>query len=311
MKTVFLYAGQGSQKVGMGQDIYDEFEEYRNVIDNAEVSFDLGDLMKNGPMEKMTQTEYTQPCLAGFAAGVTAVLKANGIEPDAACGLSIGEYGALHAAGVMDAKTYINITEYRGKAMRDAAEGINTSMSAIMGMEPEVIEEACAQWKGDGIVKIANYNCPGQYVICGDEEAVAATEAILKEQGCKRAIRLKVSGPFHTSYMTPAADKLKELFATLEFNEPTIPVALNLTGEFYDKDSQDVKEVLCQQVQNSVRMEKDLETLIKWGADEFIEIGPGKALTGFLKKTAKKLGVDVKAYNIETAEDIKNLLASR
>lgn len=310
MKTVFLYAGQGSQKAGMGKDFYEAFPTYREVIDSLELSFDLKAMMHEGEMETLSRTEYTQPCMSAFAAGVTAVLKEEGMLPDAACGLSLGEYGALHAAGIFDAKDYVKITEYRGAQMALAAEGKVCSMSAVLGMESSVIEEVCASCEDEGFVKLVNYNCPGQYVICGDEPAVAAAESMLKEKGAKRCIRLKVSGPFHTKYMEPAAKKLRAFLEEIPFAEPKLTVALNATGDFY-KHGENLKELLEVQIQNSVYFEKEIIKLLELGADTFVEIGPGNALSGFVKKTAKALDKKVVTYTIDSAEDLKTLIAKK
>lgn len=307
MKTVFLYAGQGSQKVGMGKDIYEQFPEYREVIDGLKVSVDVKKLMEEGPMEELTKTENTQPCMAAFAAGVTNVLNAKGIKADASCGLSLGEYGALHYAGVIDETEYVDITAYRGKVMAEAAVGHDCSMSAVLGMEASKVEEACEACKDKGFITLANYNCPGQYVMCGDEEAVAAAEEYLKNAGAKRCIRLKVSGPFHTVYMEPAAVKLRERLEKTEFHAPQIPVVLNVTGDFYDGTS-NLKEILEKQVKSSVHFEESLRNLMAQGADTFIEIGPGNALSGFVKKTAKAVGKDVTVYTIDTAEDLTKVI---
>ena len=307
MKTVFLYAGQGSQKVGMGKDLYEEFAGYREVIDSLDVDVDVKKLMEEGPMEELTLTQNTQPCMAAFAAGVTNVLKQNGIEPDAACGLSLGEYGALHVAGVMDAKDYVEITAYRGAVMTEAAKGHDCSMSAVLGLEAAQVEEGCKACQDKGFLTLANYNCPGQYVICGDEDAVLAAEEYLKGVGAKRCIRLKVSGPFHTKYMEPAAQKLRAKLEEKTFNEPAIPVVLNVTGDFYDK-SENLKDILEKQVQSSVRFEDSLRKLMEAGADTFVEIGPGNALSGFAKKTAKAIGKEITIYTIDTAEDLKKVI---
>lgn len=307
MKTVFLYAGQGSQRVGMGKDIYDEFAEYREVVDAIQVDFDFKSLMHEGELAQLSLTQNTQPCMAAFAAGVTNVLKKNGITPDAACGLSLGEYGALHAAGVIGAEDYVKITAFRGSAMAEAAKGLECSMSAILGLTSDVVEEACAACQDKGYVTLVNYNCPGQYVICGDEAAVAAAEAILKEKGAKRCVRLNVSGPFHTKYMEPAADKLRAMLEDVAFNNPEIPVLLNVTGDYYNNED-NLKDMLELQVKNGVHFEESVVKLMEAGADNFVEIGPGGTLSGFVKKTAKALGKDVNVVTIDTAEDLKKVL---
>lgn len=310
MKTVFLYAGQGSQKPGMGKDLYEAFPAYRDVIDSLKLSFDVKKMMHEGDAETLSRTEYTQPCMAAFGAGVTAVLREEGIVPDAACGLSLGEYGALHGAGIFGAEDYVKITEFRGAQMARAAEGKVCSMSAVLGMEPAVIEEVCKKCQNTGFVKLVNYNCPGQYVICGEEPAVAAAESMLKEKGAKRCIRLKVSGPFHTKYMEPAAKELRKFLETVTFEEPKFTVALNATGDFY-KQEENLKELLEVQIQSPVYFEAEIKKLLEQGADTFIEIGPGNALSGFVKKTAKAMEKKVVTYTIDTAEDLKTLTAKK
>lgn len=317
MKTVFLYAGQGSQVCGMGKDLYEVYPTYQKVVDEVSVGFDLKRLMHGDDLETLSQTEYTQPCMAVFAAGVTEVFKENGIRPDAVAGLSLGEYGALYAAGVYDAKTYVELTAFRGKAMAEAAKGKECSMSAILGMEASVIETVCdevcrsyadAQDKANiPFVTLVNYNCPGQYVICGDEEAVTKAEALLKEKGAKRCVRLKVSGPFHTKYMRPAAEKLHEKFESLTFAQPQISVAMNVTGKLYD-GTQSIKELLELQVQSGVHFEESVKEMIANGATEFVEIGPGNTLSGFVKKIAKAEGAEVNIVTINTAEDVEKYI---
>lgn len=313
MKTVFLYAGQGSQRIGMGKDLYEAYPTYRETVD-AVLNEEYRNLMHDGELEVLSKTENTQPCMAAFAAGVTAVLRENGITPDAAAGLSLGEYGALHVAGVIDAKSYVDITAFRGKSMAEAAEGKTCSMSAILGMQSAQVEEACElamkklqENNSDKFVTLVNYNCPGQYVICGDEEAVAEAEVILKGMGMKRSIRLNVSGPFHTKYMTPAAEKLGAYLEEVSFEKPQIPVVLNVTGDYYDGQS-DLKKNLCVQIQNGVHFEESVSRLMEDGADTFIEIGPGNTLSGFLKKTAKAIGKDVTVYTIDNAENLNTVI---
>lgn len=308
MKQVFLFAGQGSQKSGMGKDFYETYDAYRQVIDDADVSFDLKYMMHEAPLEELSQTENTQPCMAAFAAGVLAVLKENGVVPMAACGLSLGEYGALHAAGIMDARTYIKLTEFRGRVMTEAARGTHTSMSAILGADAKLVENTCEKCQDVGYVTVANYNCPGQYVICGEEAAVTAVETKLKEQGVRRAIRLNVSGPFHTKWMKPAGEKLKKYFENLEFHKPQIPVVMNVTGNFY-KEEDDLKELLVSQVQSSVQLEKTLEVFLEAGAEEFIEIGPGNTLSGFVKKAAKSMRKNISVHSIDSVESLQAYLS--
>ncbi len=306
MSTAFLYAGQGSQKVGMGKDFYETNDTFRSFIDSLNLTFDIQTLMFEGPMEQLSQTRYTQPCMAAFAAGVTKVLFEKGITPDVTMGLSLGEYGALYCAGVFCAETYVKMTEFRGAVMEEAAKGRECEMSAVLGVDFTEIEEVIGAYTGDGYVTISNYNCPGQYVICGDKEAVEYVENILKEKFNNRCIRLNVSGPFHTKYMRAAGEKLATYFAQTEFQKPVIPVAMNTTGT-YLREGEDIRELLVRQVQTAIRIEDDLKTMIEDGVDTFIEIGPGNVLAGFVKKTAKKLGAKVKVISISSIADMDKI----
>lgn len=306
MKTAFLYAGQGSQKVGMGKDLYEQNEIFRSVLDSLEMDFDIKELMFEGPMEQLSQTRYTQPCMAAFAAGVTEILKKEGITPDYAAGLSLGEYSALHSAGVFDTQTFINLVSFRGKAMEDAAKGIECRMSAVMGLESDALKEICdkiCEENTFGYVTVSNYNCKGQYVICGDVNAVSEAENRAKEAGAKRCVPLKVSGPFHTKYMKPAGDALANYFEQIEFGTMQFPVIFNTTAlELQEGES--IKDLLERQVQSSIYMEKTIEYLEKQGVDTVIEIGPGKALSGFVKRTA----TNIKAYAIEDMQGLNEVL---
>ena len=198
MKLGFLYAGQGSQHAGMGADLYEAFSAFRAVYDHAEVDFDLKKVTFEDPDGIINQTRYTQPCMVAFAAGMTAVLREKGITPAVAAGLSLGEYSALHAAGVFDAATAIRLVAFRGKAMEEAAAGRESAMMAVLNLDRSPLQDACDAASDLGCVVIANYNCPGQLVIGGEKAAVEKAAAIAKEKGARRCLPLKVSGPFHT-----------------------------------------------------------------------------------------------------------------
>ena len=276
MKLGFLYAGQGSQHAGMGADLYEAFSAFRAVYDHAEVDFDLKKVTFEDPDGIINQTRYTQPCMVAFAAGMTAVLREKGITPAVAA--------------------------FRGKAMEEAAAGRESAMMAVLNLDRSPLQDACDAASDLGCVVIANYNCPGQLVIGGEKAAVEKAAAIAKEKGARRCLPLKVSGPFHTPLMAPAGNALREYFQGVAFADPQIPVIFNCLGDVKD-DSTPIQELLVKQVQSSVFMEDSIRKMADMGVDAIVEIGPGKALSGFVKKTVP--GIPVCA--VETAADVENL----
>ena len=305
MSLAFLYAGQGSQHPGMGADLYEAHPAFRAVLDAAGVDFDLKTTMFTDPDGVLNLTEYTQPCMVAFAAGMTALLAERGIVPDYAAGLSLGEYSALQCAGVFTAPQAISLAAFRGKAMAAAAAGRPCGMTAVLGLDREKLQEACRQAAGAGVVEIANYNCPGQLVIGGEQAAVDKAAALAKELGAKRCLPLKVSGPFHTSLLAPAGDALREKFKETAFGAMRIPVLFNCLGrEMGPEDT--IPALLEKQVQTSVYMEDTIRRLAELGVDTIVEIGPGKALSGFVKKTAPA----IKTYAVETCADLDSLSAA-
>ena len=304
MKLGFLYAGQGSQHPGMGADLYEAFPAFREVLDaaRAEVDFDLKRTCFEDPEGVLNQTRYTQPCMVAFAAGLTAVLRERGIVPAAAAGLSLGEYSALHAAGVFDARTAVRLVAFRGKAMEEAAKGRDSAMMAVLGLDREPLQAACEAAGDLGTVVIANYNCPGQLVLGGDRAAVEKAAALAKERGAKRCMPLKVSGPFHTPLMKPAGEALECYFRSVPFEAPGIPVLFNCLGR--EKEPGDaISALLVRQVQSSVYMEGTIRRMAALNLDALVEIGPGKALSGFVKKTVPGFPV----YAVETVQDVEAL----
>ena len=215
MKLAFLYAGQGSQHAGMGADLYASSPVFRRVMDEAAaaVDFDLKTTCFEDPEGVINQTQYTQPCMVAFAAGVTAMLAEEGIRPEYAAGLSLGEYSALECAGVLDAKTAVELVAFRGKAMAKASEGLACGMTAVLALDRDRLQACCDEASALGVVQICNYNCPGQLVIGGQKAAVDRAAELAKEAGAKRCLPLKVSGPFHTALMHPAGVALAERFA--------------------------------------------------------------------------------------------------
>ena len=302
MKLGFLYAGQGAQHPGMGADLYEAYPAFRAVYDNAKVDFDLKEVSFTDAAGVLNQTRYTQPCMVAFAAGLTTVLAQQGIRPAVAAGLSLGEYSALHAAGVFDAETAIELVAFRGKAMETAAAGRESAMMAVLNLDRDSLQAVCEEASDAGCVVIANYNCPGQLVIGGDKAAVEKAAALAKEKGARRCMPLKVSGPFHTPLMAPAGEALAKRFETVDYRPMEIPVLYNCLGDVKD-DTQTIPELLVRQVQSSVYMEDTIRTLAAMGLDALVEIGPGKVLSGFVKKTAPELEV----IAVETAADVADL----
>ena len=289
MKLAILYAGQGSQHPGMGKDLYERYPAFREAFNAADLDFDLESVCFDDPEGVLNLTQYTQPCMVAFAAGVTAVLKENGVKADYLAGLSLGEYSALEAADVFTAKQAVELAAFRGKAMADAAKGIECGMTAVMNLDRDALAKCCEEASVLGCVQICNYNCPGQLVI-----------------GARRCIPLKVSGPFHTKLMHPAGDALAKRFASEHFGEMETPVLFNCLG--HEKaDSDSIPALLEKQVQSSVYMEDTLRRLGELGVTDILEVGPGKALSGFVKKT---LGADVHCTAVETAEELEAFLTS-
>ena len=302
MKIAFLYAGQGSQKAGMGRDLYEASAAFRSAFDAAALDFDLKAVCFEDAKGLLGQTQYTQPCMVAFASGVTAALYEAGIRPEYVAGLSLGEYSALQAAGVFTAKQAVELAAYRGRAMAKAAEGIESAMTAVLSLDRKALERCCEEASALGVVRICNYNCPGQLVIGGEKAAVERAGELAKAAGARRLTPLRVSGPFHTSLMQPAADALAARFETEAFGDMQIPVLFNCLGDMKGEES--IAELLVRQVKSSVYMEDTIRRLAGLGVDTIVEIGPGRALTGFVRKTAP----EITCYGVEDAASLQAVL---
>ena len=295
-KIAFIFPGQGAQYTGMGRDFYEQTETGRKGFDQASelLGFSMPELVFE-PNDRLDITEYTQAAMVTTSIAMMKVFtERTGIRPDVAAGLSLGEYCALAAAGVMSDADAIR---QRGILMQQAVPVGIGSMAAVLGMEASAIEEVLASMDD---VQIANYNCPGQIVISGKKEAVEAAAESLKAAGAKRVIPLKVSGPFHTRKVTEAGKKLGQVLENVSVSKPQIPYVANVTAQ-YVTDAESVKPLLEKQVSSSVRWQQSVEMMIADGVDTFIEIGPGKTLSGFMKKINRNVTV----LNIEKMEDVE------
>lgn len=308
MKIGYIFPGQGTQCVGMGKDIYEKYEEAKNVykrIDEA-IEENIEALTYDVEAEEINQTKNTQITIYAMSMAILEILNQKGINPEAAAGLSLGEYSALTCAGAISLEDGAKIVRIRGKLMQDLAPKGKWAMAAIIGLEDDKVEEACIKVK-DGFVRAVNYNCPGQVVISGEKEAVANAMEIAKELGARKAIELKTSGPFHTEKLKEASKELRKELEKINFNNCNIPVVKNFDGEPY-KENDDMVEILSNHVINPVRFRKSLETMLQMGIDTFVEIGPGKTLSGFVKKVCKEKGIEANVFNIESVETLENFL---
>ena len=291
MKLGIIYAGQGSQVVGMGKSFYP-----REIFDQNE---DLKELCFNGPLEKLSYTPYTQPCMVMVATIITDLLKEHGIVPDYTAGLSLGEYSALYCAGVFKRQQVIDLARFRGKVMQEAVSGIESEMIAVLGMKEELLQDLCHQASSLGVVSISNYNCPGQLVVAGEKKAVEKVKELALENKARRVIALNTSGPFHTSLLKEASLALKERFKKETFHEMIIPVIFNTLG--HEIEYQSIPEILEKQVMSPVYFEKSIRYMIDQGVDTIIEVGPGKVLSGFVRKIDRS----IQLYQIEDMESLK------
>lgn len=299
-KRVFMFPGQGSQYIGMGKDFYDNFQTAKQVYEAASetAKLDVAKLcFEDDGSGRLNQTAYTQIAMLTTEAAILAVLSEQGVTADAAAGLSLGEYGAILAAEVMAPEDVFALIKKRGAYMQNAVP-TGGAMAAVLGLDAETIREVCEDTFGE--VFVANYNCPGQTVITGEAGAVDRASAACKEAGAKRVIPLKVSGPFHSPLLQEAGQKLAKALEKTAIVEPKIGYLSNVTAD-YVTEPEKIRSLLALQVCHPVCWQQTVERLIADGADEFVEIGPGKSLTGFLRKINR----DVKSVSIDKLEDMK------
>ena len=300
-KIAFIFPGQGAQACGMGQDFYEQTETGKRIFDKATelMGFSMPQLCFE-ENDRLDITEYTQAAMVTASIAMMRVLEENGIKPDVAAGLSLGEYCALAAAGVMSDEDAIRTVRQRGILMQEAVPVGEGAMAAILALDASAIEEVTGAMEG---VWIANYNCPGQIVITGEQKAVDTAAAALKEAGAKRCTPLNVSGPFHSAMLLPAGEKLAAELEQVEIHKIAVPYITNVTAD-YVTDSSQVKELLKKQISSSVRWQQSVERMIADGVEAFIEIGPKKSLCGFMKRIDKT----VPAYHVDKVTDLESVL---
>lgn len=299
-KKAFLFPGQGAQKVGMGQSFYEADADARAVFDEASelLGYDMKALCFE-ENEKLNLTQYTQPAMVTTGIAIMKVVEKQGLLPDTAAGLSLGEYEALYAAGAFSVTDAIRVVARRGELMEAAVPAGVGAMAAVLGAEASLIEETLSEIPE---VWIANYNCPGQIVISGKKEAVEAAAEALKARGIKRVLMLNVSGPFHSGLLREAGEELGKVLADTEIHPLRIPYYANVTGDIVE-DAAKVRGLLTEQVYSSVRFEQSIRNMLSAGVDTFYELGPGKTLAGFVKKIDREATV----VNIETMEDLAKI----
>ena len=306
IKTAFLFPGQGSQSVGMGKDLADNFSVARETFEEADraLGFSISKLCFEGPEEELRKTVNTQPAILTVSMAAFRVLQQAGISFDITAGHSLGEYSALVAAGVLEFADAVRLVNKRGQFMQEAVPLGEGAMAAVMGMEREKVVEICAEVEKEaGAVQAVNFNCPGQIVIAGKTAAVEKAAAALKAAGAKRAILLPVSAPFHSTLLQPAAEKLASELDQVSFHEPKSPVVANVTGKI-STNSAEIKQLLVTQAANPVLWEDCVATVAAYGATVSVEIGPGKVLTGFTKKIAPEIAT----LNVEDMESLQKTL---
>ena len=306
-KIACIFPGQGAQYPGMGKELAQNYKEAMNIFDLASerLGIDMKKLCFEGDEEELKKTENTQPSILTVSIALLEVLKLKGIEPQIAAGLSLGEYSALVASKAISFTDAVALVKKRGKYMQEAVPAGEGTMAAIMGIERESVMECLKMASSYGVVEAANFNCPGQVVIAGHTRAVEKACSILKERGARKAIMLPVSAPFHSSLLKPAGEKLAAELENVNISDNELPVVSNVNAQVI-MNKYEIKRCLIEQVSSSVLWEDSIRRMIDLGVDTFIEVGPGRTLSAFVKKIDKNLYV----HNVENIDTLENTIVS-
>ncbi|MFZ5898847.1 MAG: ACP S-malonyltransferase [Bacillota bacterium] len=307
MRIAFLFPGQGSQYVGMGADLYKALPVVRETFDEADriLGMALSDLCFNGPKEELQKTVNTQPAVLTTSIACYRVLLERGIRPDAVAGHSLGEYSALVAAGAIRLSDAVPLVRLRGQLMQDAVPLGTGGMMAVLGLDEQRLEEVRREASAFGLIEMANFNCPGQIVLAGETPALEQAVKLAKQAGAKRSVLLAVSGPFHSSLMRGAGERLAEVLENVEINTPSVPVVANVNASLL-QDANQVRAALVRQIYSPVRWTDCVQRLLDNGMDAFIEVGPGKVLCGLVKKIANR---DILLLNVEDLDSLEKSVA--